>query len=163
MANRIEQINHPLDLNEDIRLHQKGWMVQPIGKVLILSFMIAGLLGMFGDGWLSQQNILQGRTQLQYERYFRQDAEMKMQVSQAGVTGRSAISFPLAYINQLQVTQVIPEPEQTFIRDGQMWYVFQAEQNLVVTFLIRPKTRGGLPGSVYVNEENIPVHHFIFP
>lgn len=163
MDNRMEQVSHPLDLDEQPRLHRKGWIAQVIGKVLIIALMIAGLLGAFGEGWLSSRTILQGRTQLQYERFYRQDATMKLAVSQTGVAGRSAISFPLPYISQLEVSQVVPEPEQSFTRDGQLWYVFEADQNLLVTFHLRPKTRGNLAGSVYVNEDNIPVHHFIYP
>ncbi|OLY94003.1 hypothetical protein SAMN05444008_110189 [Cnuella takakiae] len=163
MASRIEQISHPLDLDEKLNLHHKGWIIQPVGKVLLVGLMVMGLLGLFGEGLLSQQQVRQGTTQLSYEKFFRQYGEMELKVQQAGVSGRSAISFPLDYINHLQVTQVLPQPESTFIRDGQLWYVFQADQNLQVTFYIRPQTRGNLHGSVYVNEDNIPIHHFFYP
>lgn len=163
MNNRTEEINHPLDLNERLDLHRKGWQVQPFGKALIVAFMIAGLLGLFGNGWLSKQNIRQGRAQVSYERFFRRDGKMELEVSMTGVSGRSAISFPLAYLKDIEITQVMPQPERSFIREGQVWYVYEADQNLQARFSLRPQTRGSIYGSVYVNEENIPIHHFIFP
>ncbi len=163
MGNRIEQISHSLDLDEQIGMHRTGWITQIFGKILILAFMVLGLLGLFGEGWLSKKQVQAGGAQVRYERFLRHDADTKMHIALAGVTGFSAVSFPLNYIRDLEVHTVIPQPERSFIKDGQVWYVFEAEQNLQATFYIRPKTRGNVHGSVWVNEAQIPLHHFIYP
>lgn len=152
-----------MDLDERPALHQKGWKIQPIGKALVLLIMLAGLLGLFGNGWLSKQWLLQGRTQIKFERFYRRNSDMKLEVAAAGVAGRSAISFPLGYIKNFEVVKIVPEPERSFVRDGQLWYVFEAEQNLQADFYLRASKAGSIAGSVFVNEENIPIHHFIYP
>jgi hypothetical protein len=163
MGNRTEQVTHTLDLDENPGLHRTGWQVQPFGKALLLAIMIAGLLGVFGQGWLSKRTAVHGRAQINYERFARFNGELKLDVTMTGVTGKSAVSFPLSYINHFEIKQIVPTPERTFIRDGQMWFVFEAEQNLQALFYMRPQQTGSVAGLIYVNEANTPIHHYIYP
>lgn len=163
MSSRVEPVQHALDLEENIALHRKGWRVQPIGKAFILLIIIAGVLGLFGEGLLGNQTVRQGNAQVQYEKYGRQDGKMKLQIAATGVRGRSAISFPISYIKNFQVERIVPEPQSSFVREGQVWYVFEATQNLQAHFYLQPETRGAVSGSVWVNEQEVPLHHFIFP
>lgn len=163
MSNRTEPLHHALDLEENIALHRKGWKVQPIGKAFILLTIAAAILGLFGEGFLSNQTARAGAAQVHFEKYARQSGKIKLQISATGVNGRSAISFPLTYIKAFQVEQIVPEPETSFIKEGQVWYVFEASQNLQADFYMQPESRGSISGSVWVNDQNIPLHHFIFP
>jgi hypothetical protein len=163
MGNRTETVTHALDLEEKDELHRKGWQVQPFGKALLLAMMVAGLLGVFGQGWLSKKTAAQANARISYEQFGRYDGKLKMEVSMTGVTGKSAVSFPLSYITHFEIEQVVPQPERTFIREGQMWFVFEASQNLQASYYLRPHKTGSIRGTIYVNEQNIPIHHYIYP
>ena len=163
MSNRFEQVHHSMDLEEDLELHRKGWIAKPFGRAVIISILVAGALGFFGGGWLSKQVLRQGAATIQFDRFLRNQGEMDLVVSMTGVSGRSAVSFPLEYMNNLHVEDIVPQPETSFIRSGQVWYVFQADQNLLAHFYLKPQTVGNLHGSVWVNDQFIPLSHYIYP
>ncbi|WP_132052282.1 hypothetical protein [Pseudocnuella soli] len=163
MSTRFEEVHHSLDLDEDLKLHRKGWIAKPIGRAIIMVIVIAGALGFFGQGILSKKVLRQGSAMIQFDRFLRHNGEMDMLVSMTSVAGRSAVSFPLDYMQHLKVEHIVPQPEASFIRSGQVWYVFQTDQNLMAHFFIKPQTTGNLHGAVWINDQFIPISHFIYP
>lgn len=152
-----------MDLDENLKLHRKGWIAKSIGRAAILGIMLAAALGLFSNGIMSRQVARQGTVVVESDRFLRNNSETRLSISMTGVKGRSVISFPLTYTQHLKVERISPEPERTAIRDGQVWYVFEADQNLLVQFYMKPQTNGNLHGSVWVNDQYLLLSHFIYP
>src|SRR5687768_8105632 len=77
--NKIERVKHTMELDDKIDLQIRGWKVQRIGWVVILALMLAAALGVFGEGVISKKQVDLGNAQVTYDRFFRYEAQMKLQ------------------------------------------------------------------------------------
>ena len=51
----VEVVKTELQIEEDIRLQEKGWRFQRWGWAFIFSMVILAALGLFGDGIISKR------------------------------------------------------------------------------------------------------------
>jgi hypothetical protein len=82
-----------LPVEDEISLHRKGWIVQRIGWVLMFGFLIAALLGLFGEGPLSSKKLQAGNVSVQYERFGRYEHGMEIRLQSTG-ENISTVSIP---------------------------------------------------------------------
>ena len=159
----VETGKSSLQIDESLSLHRTGWIVQRIGWVIIVMIMIAGLLGLFGEGMLSKTEPASGGIKATYERFFRFEAEMKIVVESSG-DHISNISFSQSYLKNFKILRFIPEPEGNNTSSGEVIYNFLPAQNRLVTIYLTPTNQGGISGDMKVNRSNvISLHHFIYP
>ncbi|MBB1285370.1 hypothetical protein HRH25_13380 [Flavisolibacter sp. BT320] len=160
----VERVNTDLDIDEDINLHEKGWVFQRIGWIFIFLLVALAAAGLFGNGLLSKKTQEKGGTTIEYQRFFRHEARMELtiDVHQPGST-QVAVSFPTKYLQQFRIESILPEPKESFLRDNSTHYIFPGEGSMTLTFHLVPQTSGFLSGAIGVNNQQFPITHFIYP
>jgi hypothetical protein len=159
----VERVKATLEIDEAIHLHERGWIIQRVGWVCIIGIMVAGILGVFGEGPFSNMKAASGNIKATYERFFRYEAEMKINVESSS-DHISNISFPQHYLKYFKVIRFVPEPEQNITSPTDVIYRFMPSQNRVVTIYLTPKQRGTIEGEMKINgTDRFLLHHFIYP
>src|SRR5688572_7914845 len=74
----VEVVNHELQLEEELPMHERSWVIQRVGWVLIILFVLAAAAGLFGDGILSKKKSTSGNATAEYERFARYESETKI-------------------------------------------------------------------------------------
>ena len=161
--NDIEDVKHNLELDEEIKLHKKGWVIQRIGWGIMLLIMLAGAIGSFGEGFLSKQTPSHGNMRVAYERYFRYEAEMKI-VVESGNEHICKILLPHAYLKNFRIVRFVPEPLNNLSIAEDVVFNFGEGHNRIVSIYLVPKDYGAIKGDMKINgTDTIPLHHFIYP
>ena len=160
----VEQVETDLEINEDIPLHEKGWIWQRIGWFLILLLVILAATGFFGDGVVSKKTISGSHTTLAYERFYRQEARMEIKVGlrQPGGT-LAAVSFPNSYLEQFRIESIQPEPKEILLRGNSTHYLFPGTDSMTLVFYLVPQSSGSVSGTIGINNRPYPITHFIYP
>src|SRR5678810_1484903 len=78
---------------DEISLHRKGWIIQRIGWCIMFAFLTAALLGLFGEGPLSNKKLQAGNISIEYERFCRYEHGMKIKL-QSSQENISTVSIP---------------------------------------------------------------------
>ncbi len=158
----VELIQHETPLEDNIALHERGWKIQRIGWVLIFVFMILALLGVFGDGPLSKRKVQVGNTVIKFDQFLRYEHETQLKLESEN-ENIATVSIPLAYLNKLKLTEVIPEPEKQIASNGYINFIFRGEENHSLTFFLDPNKPGKVEGDIKVNSYTIPLKQTIYP
>jgi hypothetical protein len=159
----IESLHHKqLPVSEDISLHKTGWIVQRIGWTLMFLFLVAALLGLFGEGPLSKRTLQSGNLQMKYEHFGRYEHTMKMELESLGENIRF-VSLPQDYLKSFKVDKIVPEPAKQVASPGYISYVFEGEQNDEVTFYMEPSRRKNAEGIIKVNGSSFLIKQIIYP
>lgn len=158
----VETTETSLTIEEHLKWQERGWMVQRFGWVLIFLIPVLGLLGLFGDGLLSDQKIVSGPLTTEYEKFARYEKEMTF-VMKSAEPHIASIALPQAYLKNFKIVRIIPEPEGNTSVNGQVVYRFNPAANKIVTLYASPKQTGSISGTLTVNNHSIPLHHFIYP
>jgi hypothetical protein len=158
----VESIDHDMPIEEDLRLHHKGWVTQVIGKTIILSVMVSGLLGLYGEGWLSEQKVSDGNMRIEFESFYRYETEMKIKIE--AKEHIETVSLPQQYFGQFRMVRMEPDPVNNNALGPDIVFNFQPGNNQTVTIYLIPKEYGRINGTMHINgTRNIALHHFIYP
>jgi hypothetical protein len=149
-------------VEDDISLHRKGWIVQRIGWVLIFGFLIAAILGLFGEGPLSQKKLQAGNISIEYERFCRYEHGMEMSLA-SGAENISTVSIPQEYLKSFRITEIVPEPEKQVAVADHIQYLFAGSQNSIITFYLSPVQRKTVEGIFQVNNNPFTIKQTIYP
>lgn len=159
----LESFDHSLDLDEDIDLHHKGWLIQRIFWVVFVIILILTAFGLFGNGLLSSRETLSGPNSIVYEHFARHQSETDLKVRAVPTGGFVRIAFHKGYLEEFKIETIFPQPYDQQFKDGSHIYFFVAEEPIDVIFSLSPKMVGSMETLVNVNGVNIPVNHFIYP
>lgn len=158
----VEVIKPDLEIDEKLDLHEKGWIIQRLGWVIIIAVMVVGALGLFGQGWASKQKPSQGAVNVEYERFFRYETEMEIRIQSREHI--ASVSLPQEYIKNFRRMRFEPEPENNTTANGEVVYNFLPSNNQVLTIYLVPKSQGSIGGTMKVNgTTGFDLHHFIYP
>jgi hypothetical protein len=101
----VEQVNtDEIDIDEQLALHEKSWVIQKVGWFFIIGIMVVGLLGLFGEGIMSEKKISKEGVSVTFEKFYRYEAEMRVLVESD--THISSISFPQDYLREFRILRV---------------------------------------------------------
>lgn len=153
-------------LDKKASLHQKGWIWQRILLFLLFLFIIAGGIGVFGDGLASQQTAGEQSAGwwITYGCLARQDAPMKLEMHwNTSHSGVSVIRIPNHYLQHFQVESVTPEPVAVNTYHNQVHYSFSGSGAQTVLFYLRPAQAGRLRSRLHINDYTFELQHFIYP
>jgi hypothetical protein len=159
----MEKIKTSLQLKDEIDLHRKGWIAQRIGWAVLLLLVIAAAAGVFGTGWLSSRHISREGTQVTFERLARFEAPMKLIIHAQKTDGNVEIRFPLAYLEEIEVDRIVPEPAEQQTGKGYMTFTFKADPSSAVIFYLVPESAGSIRTEMAVNNTVFHIAHFIYP
>jgi len=151
-----------LPLEDEIDLHRKGWIVQRIGWVLMFAFLIAAILGLFGEGPLSKKKVQAGNINVEYERFCRYEHGMEIRLQSAG-ENISTVSIPQTYLKSFRVATIVPEPAKQVATTGSVQYQFEGTGNNIVSFYLSPIDRKTVEGKFQVNNHPFSIKQTIYP
>lgn len=158
----VEVVEPDFEIDEQLDLQEKGWVIQRFGWIMIIAVMIAGALGLFGNGLISNKTSSSGNIKAEFERFFRYETEMRVLVESSDHI--SSISFPQQYLKDFRIIHFVPEPVNNNTVGHEVRYNFLAGQNKIVSVYLIPQGFGSVKGSMNVNETTVlNLDHFIFP
>jgi len=149
-------------IEDEISLHRKGWIIQRIGWCLMFAFLIAALLGLFGEGPLSNKKLQAGNISVEYERFCRYEHGMKIKL-QSKQENISTVSFPQDYLENFRVGEIVPEPDKQLASAGYIHYQFEGSENNSITFYLSPLKRKTVKGILRANSNSFAIKHTIYP
>lgn len=158
----IEVVKHDLELDEDLRLHKKSWVIQRVGWVLLLVFVVAAALGLFGDGVLGKQKSKSGNATAEYDRFARYESETKI-LLESPDESINTLSLSQTYVEGMRIVRILPEPEINSGDGDDILYRFNGDHRLVTVY-VRPESPGSIRGKLAVNGNSpVNIFHFVYP
>ncbi|WP_375417979.1 hypothetical protein [uncultured Hymenobacter sp.] len=167
-------VSEDLELDHDEKFQSRSYRVQVVAWVLLLLFLVAGVLGIFGSGPLSDAEA--GRSgdviRAEYERFGRLDTPLltKVFVGRGGADadGRVRLWVSKNYLDQVAGEQITPLPEATLTAADHSVFVFQltdAQQPVDVVFYLNTETMGRLHGQIGLvgRPDTLQIKQFIYP
>jgi hypothetical protein len=161
-----------LEINQDLDLQRKTWIVQRIGWGGMALIIVAALAGVFGSGPLARVEVTDDRQtfRLEYDRFGRYEGELFLTLlllPEATKTHRVLVEIDRRYWTSQVVEYIIPEPLTSRIGIDGFLYTFEIEAlspSAVIVFRLRPEYLGALNGRIRVNDgSSVTLHQFIFP
>lgn len=160
-----------LEIDRQDWFHRWEWRVQRWGRWLWLALIIAGLLGLFGSGWISwsKRSSADGKVTLSYQRFVRHHCPGTLTVSiqpDADETEQTLI-VENQFLDQVQVERTRPRTAREELQeDGTVWTFSHSRQTepVVIELEIMPDGYGDARGKLQViGHEPIEFRQFIFP
>jgi hypothetical protein len=161
-----------LEIAEDLPYQQRLWAFQRVSWVVMALIAMGSLLGLFGEGRLSdrtkgdQQNLLW----LEYEQFGRYHSTTQLNIHLTPIvsTQQSAqIWISRRYLKGMQVQAIVPEPHQVVANADYLTYYFKvtnSQQPLTVTIDLQTNHIGHIAGEVgRPNQQPLQFHQFIYP
>lgn len=149
--------------NEQYSFELKEYKVQKVFWVLITFFLVAGLLGVFGEGILSRVIIEEEDFQIEYERFMRDETPADFSVYITKSSGNSVtIAVGKDYIKKVKIQGVVPQPASVETRDERLIYTFNAAGNGLITFNIQPQYVGAVNLEIAVQGHTKHLNQYIF-
>jgi len=151
-----------LPLEDEISLHEKGWMIQRIGWVLMTIFLVLALLGFFGQGPVSKKEVQAGNIHVSYERFGRYEHGMQMKFQSSG-EHISTISMPIDYLEKFRMNEIIPKESRQITSAGYVNFLFEGANNALVIFQLIPVRSKTVGGAFKVNANSFSIKQTIYP
>jgi len=158
----LEKVHVDLDIDEQIPLQKTGWRIQSIGLCIVLVLVICAAFGVYGDGIASYKVIHQNKVRLEFQRFFRQEANLNLKIV-CSTAEDMIVAFPSDYLDHFEIESIVPPPSSTYFQKEMVNYLFKGNDNVKVTFYMIPQDIGTINGIVKVNGESFAVNQFIFP
>lgn len=170
-ANKAEsRAPSALEKVDDGTFHKRELVVQRIGRVLLVLFLLLGFLGVFGSGPVSQAQAGEGGTmQILYERFARLSAPTEMRLLlQPTMTseGRVRLWLSAPFVESIKIEDIVPEPASMSSGQDRLLVDVDAEPGAAVEVLIRyqPGVVGPTSAIVgVVGKDELRVRQFVFP
>ncbi len=161
-----------LEIDQDLDYQQQSWIIQRIAWLVMGLVILAGLLGVFGTGLLSNAKVGKQTDPLwlEYGRFERFQSPTKLRLHfspNAGQAGKIRVWFKRNYLENVQLQQVTPEPESVEAQSDRFIYTFanpKPNQPTTVTFYLEPDQIGVLSGSVGLETGSpLPFNQLVYP
>ena len=163
MNQKVERVRTSLQIQEDIDLHIKGWIFQRMGWALLLIILVCSLLGLFGNGILSEEIIVKDESSIMFERYARRDNDAEMKIWTPQSSGTIKVSLSPVFTKNFKVENMSPEPREQMIKNGFATYEFAAQEQAEITFFLTARQAGNVQSTVIVNDTEFQLKQFIYP
>lgn len=100
-----------LDVHEDVAFERRQWRVQRVSWIVIALLLLLGLLGVFGNGPLSDAVAADGALHVSYERFVHAQAPTTLHI-RVSAPGASPVRLAIdhRYLDALSVEHIRPEP-----------------------------------------------------
>jgi hypothetical protein len=158
-----------LEVNQDLAYQRREWLADRVGWAVMSLVILAGLLGLFGHGWLSWAEATDhsGAVKLRYERFLHYDepTELVLTVPADMVReGRFRVWLNKEYLAQIHIHAITPTPRKQELGGDRQWFVFEATASagadeesgnaghpLEIVFRVATVVRGSLSGRLGVD------------
>lgn len=164
--------DHDIQLGKDPRFERRWWLVQRISWVVMGAFVLAALLGAFGQGWMSsaKRRSAADEVEAEYERFPRLGTPFRLQlrVKHPFATAASDLElrFPTEYLECFDIEVASPMPlRSTTTGDGIVYAFARAEPSSasILTLRLVPIRIGRCSGQLEVGGAFVELAHFVYP
>lgn len=155
------------------RCHRFGWTLERIGWGFMAATMLAAVVGVFGDGWLSVAETRgPGGAAVRYPRFGRAHSPLVLKVEWTVGPRVAAVPDPVlwidrAYLDDFAIEEVRPPPVAVTLDSERIQYSFRVSEPNVraaVEFTLRANHGGIFSGSLGFGEEpGLTVRQYVFP
>lgn len=159
-----------LERERDLVFQHREWRVQRAGWAVMLLLMLLALGGLLGSGPLSSAMAESGPLQLAYARFERRHAPTEVEVSIASGAIREeqvAVWLSTDYLDAIEITSIMPEPEEVEVRGDRTVFRFAAtdpDADVSVAIMLEhddPWLTTGRMG--LVDDEELAWWQFVYP
>lgn len=137
------------------------WRLEWALFALILLVMAASLAGLFGEGWLSETESVDGDLTVRYERFVRLDKTTILTVSAAA----PEVAIPAEYFRDFALERIVPTPRAQRAVDGDL--VFETDSagdRYTIQFFLTPMNPVGATSlTVRSGAAKLDLSQFTFP
>ncbi|MEX2573954.1 MAG: hypothetical protein WD317_06635 [Balneolaceae bacterium] len=145
-----EQANKPSgDQQTDIFLLEEKYpfarrekRVQKVFIAVMLLFLIAGFLGLFSNGILSNRISAGSGYDIEYQKFVRIQTPDRLFIHLKNSDSSTDISVNREYLKNVRIEQVIPRPESVRSKNNQMVYTLNTAQTGLIIIYIKPLRAG---------------------
>jgi len=117
-----------IEVDEDLDFQQREWTLERIGWIAMAVIVLLSLIGLFGDGPISQSTIgEEGGFEFTYGRFARNNSPSEIQVSipeSLIQEGQASFWIDQNYLEGIQIENIFPEPEDTLLYSDRITYTF---------------------------------------
>lgn len=161
-----------LEIDQNLSLQQKEWLIQRVAWVALALLLLAGLLGVFGNGPLSDTTAgdADGPLRAEYPRFARFQAPLTVRFHigpEAIQDGEARIGLSRSYVDSVRIERIDPEPDRVEAGEGVYVYVFTVadpEQAATVSFHLQPEAIGSIQGRAEpAGGPALDFGHFVYP
>ncbi|WP_242928332.1 hypothetical protein [Pontibacter vulgaris] len=161
----MKKHNQELDIDEDLALEHKSLILERIGWILMLLFVVAAALGFTGRGGIINDKT-EGSTaagiEVAYERFLRRDAPSTLKITLHEPS--SQVRFSKAFYEKVRIEEVVPEPKQVQVTHESILYTFEgAPVNASLLFYLKPQKAGSLQYMVDNGKHQLSISQYIYP
>ena len=122
-----------LEIDQDLDFQKKEWRLQRIGWGIMALLIVAALLGLTGSGPLARATSGDAGAllQVEYSRFVRLDAPVTLEIEIAGEAVAShqvELRVERAYLQDISVEQIVPEPDEVRSAGEQLIFVFAVDE-----------------------------------
>ncbi len=153
-----------LEIEEDLAFQRRSWKVERAGWVLMALIAMASILGLVDKGPLSRTSKGNaGSLQVRYERFLHLDSPTQIRVS-LPVTGPFSLQLPLRYLENTEISQIVPDPVNVASYNDLVSYSFAARRGTAdVLFDLKARRAGPMKGFVQAGGRRVDFNHFVYP
>ena len=161
-----------MEIDADLAFQRRDWRVERAGWVVMLALVLAASAGLLGHGPLSDSRVqtAEGSLTVEFDRLTRHSAPTTLRVGIGAGTARDGYArlwFDRAYLSEMQIEAIVPEPESAATADDRFIYTFRVAdpgRPAVVSFDLEPRATWLLRGRVGLeNGPSLDFGQFIFP
>jgi hypothetical protein len=157
-----------LQLAEKATQLQREWRMQRIAWPLLYALLGACMLGLFGQGPLSRTEAASadGRLRVEHDRFLRRESADSVEFSLRPTGNAARLRLSSAWLRQVDVDAVFPEPEHRVSGADAVTMVFatQAQQPVQVRLRLRALRPGHLQGWAALDDGPVlRFSQFVYP
>ncbi len=153
-----------MELEDEIDLHKRGWVIQRVGWALLFLVFAASLFGLFGHGILSNKKFSKRGVQIEYERFTRMESPSEFRITINNVAHRRlSVTLSCTYLEKMRITAIQPEPQSQVVSKKGIEYTFNLPDGAVIQLFLEPQRPGNTIGDVEINGVTFNVSQYIYP
>ncbi|MCC7364820.1 MAG: hypothetical protein IT303_10650 [Dehalococcoidia bacterium] len=156
-----------LEIDEEMGFQRVGWRLERVGWVVFALIIVAALAGLCGPGPLSSSTTREGSVEVQYDRLLRLEAQVTLAVTGVPEGGELHVTLSSAYLEDVRIEEVIPEPASVETAADHVVYTFAAAadaEELRAVFVAKPERIGRLRGEAGVEGgPSVSFTQYVFP
>jgi hypothetical protein len=155
-----------LNVNEDFAFAAREWKIQRAGWFFFGLLTLAGILGLFGRGFLSSASVSDGPLHLQYERFERFQRPTDIRVRISGNPGPTiSVLIDRAYLDAIRIERIMPQPEKAEANARGLVYQFLTNgEPITITFHLELEQFGRVKAQIgLVDGPILSFNHFVYP
>lgn len=161
-----------LEIDQDITFQEKEWKVQRVAWAVMALLVVLGLLGLFGQGWLSNGTAASEDDAIvvEYQRFLRLDGQgsLEVRVSPDLVRGETLeLAVSTGLLDDVEIQAYSQEPTEVRNTGDGLILAFPVEQpgdTIGITISFIPQSMGRLTGTVgVVGGPEVELSQFVYP